>query len=524
MGLINKMAILDKVEKLPLWVLISGGAEVDEVGLRNHASEIIAHIYQMICRQQFNSCDLGVAWITGDNEAKIIAPSSWIELANVPSIETLLSNSVSTFSYHDVISSECALTIVTGNLHRELSSIAPANSARGFERVSLLSVAGNDFLDAGYYQISATSESLISKHLLLQDWIEELWHKLRDTKSIQSGHTPLPLSEPLELTEVSTVQKPETPMRRRRTFHQVESLEEKRSSRNMTVEGQFVGDRPFHSEVLARPIQAEGYLSAVFPPDCISGRIQEPEIAHGIFVSVRGYQKRQDGGPRQDSVSMAYRFDSELGHFWMLSLADGVGQYEWSHLYAGWLTQAAQICFSQLELGDLENWESSAAQLIQSIDFWAMNARQKNDAEEREMASTFRFVIVNYFNGSLKCYEVSVGDGVTAIINEAGALLDFDQVEVAPNNSPRTTALPGHLASARVATFFAETPVPIVLMSDGGFNAWNLNGNERFVQALRREFPNEHEIARLIDIDDERDKDDRSIVLVTPWIKSGSTT
>ena len=529
MGLINKMAIHEQVEKLPLWVIISGGAAVDEVALRNHASEVTKEIFKLICSKLFNSRDLGVAWITGDHEAKIIAPSSWNELPSAPSIETLLSNSVSTFSYYDVFRSDCALAIITGSLDRELPNIAVANSAKGVERATLVSVVGNDFLGARFYRISATSESLNSmqpraEKVPWQDWIMELWHQLCDLKSIRGGQAPLPLSERQEVTEAPTVQKPETPVRRRRTFHQVESLEEKRSSRNMTVEGQFLGGRPFHSEVLARPIQAEEYSAAIFPPDCISGRIQEPEIAHGIFVSVRGYEKRQDGGPRQDSVSMAYRFDGEHGHFWMLALADGVGQYGWSHRYAGWLTEAAQIYFSQLKFGELENWESSAPQLIQNIDSWATAARRKNDAEELEMASTLRFVIVNYFSGSLKCYEVSVGDGVTAIISEAGELLDFDQVQVAPNNSPRTTALPGHLASARVATFFTETPVPIVLMSDGGLNAWNLNGNERFVHALRREFPNEHEIARLIDIDDERDKDDRSIVLVTPWSNSGSAT
>jgi hypothetical protein len=235
-------------------------------------------------------------------------------------------------------------------------------------------------------------------------------------------------------------------------------------------------------------------------------------------ASVRGYQHRSDGSPRQDDFAVGWHAESGA---LVIAVADGVSSVELAHI------GATLACRSAIDY--LTRWLDSAPGDTEPdwLDLarcasWALvqfTAGQDADLAERQLATTLVVAVVRPRpDGSAVASFAQVGDSDVWLLHDG----QWRKLPEVPSDdgllTPAVSALPRvpvELPGARV-----ELPQGAVLvLGSDGFGGPLGSGHgavgRRFAELLAHP-PATLELAHVLDFSRETFDDDRTIVAVWP--------
>lgn len=252
-------------------------------------------------------------------------------------------------------------------------------------------------------------------------------------------------------------------------------------------------------------------------------------------ASVRGYQHRYDGYPRQDDFALG---SSEDGSCIFAALADGLSSAEQSHIGASYATRYAvrwlkQTVRARLETTTAEkiDWHQMLNDCMRSASWFLHEETKKLFGSEDGSRSTHPtattlvcVVVLTREDDTTEAYSVSVGDSGVWQLSE-GDFIPISGGKAANKDGIVDSSVSAFLPDCIPETFDTGrhrlTPDTVLLLGSDGFGDPLDNGQgsvgDMFRRALESRIPSHHEFAHLLDFSRETFDDDRTLIGI--WLK-----
>ena len=251
-------------------------------------------------------------------------------------------------------------------------------------------------------------------------------------------------------------------------------------------------------------------------------------------ASVRGYQHRYDGSPRQDDFAL---LGSDDGRMVFLAVADGLSSARNSHIgssYATryavrWLNQSVASKAKETDGGQID-WEQMLSDCMRSTSWFLLQETARLFGVEKDVGSAARLTATTLVcaaviteDDHISVYSVSVGDsGVWLLADreftplsggkslDAGGIADSSVQHFLPGGIPETFDVAHHGLAAG----------SVLLLGSDGFGDPLGSGRgavgDLFRETFEGRIPSRHEFAHVLDFQRETFDDDRTLVGVWP--------
>ena len=282
----------------------------------------------------------------------------------------------------------------------------------------------------------------------------------------------------------------------------------------------------------ARLVKPEFDSSLYRPDTAIDGWSNGRVVVRA--ASVRGYQHRYDGSPRQDDFAL---LSSDDGHTVFLAVADGLSSARNSHVgssYATryavrWLNQSAASKAKETEGGRID-WSQMLSDCVRSTSWFLLQETARLFGVDKDVrqaarltATTLVCAAVVTKDDPVSVYSVSVGDSGAWILADGeftplsgGKSLDAGGIA----DSSVQHFLPGGIPETFDVAHQDLVAGSVLLLGSDGFGDPLGRGRgavgDLFRETFQGRVPSRHEFAHVLDFQRETFDDDRTLVGVWP--------
>ena len=285
----------------------------------------------------------------------------------------------------------------------------------------------------------------------------------------------------------------------------------------------------------ARLVKPEFDSSLYRPDTAIDGWSNGRVVVRA--ASVRGYQHRYDGSPRQDDFAL---LASDDGRMVFLAVADGLSSARNSHIgssYATryavrWLNQSVASNAKETDGGRID-WERMLSDCIRSTSWFLLQETARLFGVEKDVSSAARVTATTLVcaavvteDDRISVYSVSVGDSGVWL------LADSEFIPLSGGKSPDADGitdssvqhfLPGGIPETFDVAHHDLAAGSVLLLGSDGFGDPLGSGRgavgDLFRETFEGRIPSRHEFAHVLDFQRETFDDDRTLVGV--WTGSG---